>query len=73
MSTRGRELVATDESAVVAKPVPDAIVMEDGQCDGCLANPSNTNESDRCQVFCETDDLPDQLVTSETCPWRRGR
>jgi hypothetical protein len=30
MSTRGRELVTTDEPSVVTKPLFDAIVVEDG-------------------------------------------
>jgi len=59
MGTRRRKLITTDESAVVAKSILDAIVVKDGQRDRCLADPSGTDESDRCQVFCETNDLLD--------------
>ena len=45
MSGRGGELVATDETTVVAKSFLDAIVMEDGQGDGCLADSPCTDES----------------------------
>jgi hypothetical protein len=48
-------------------------VVEDGESDGCLPNPSCTNESDGFEVFGETDELLDQLVASETGPRRRGR
>ena len=47
--------------------------MEDGQRDGRLPDPADTDESDRCEVFGQTDDLLDQLATSETRPRRRGR
>ena len=71
MDTRCGELVAANEPTVIAKPLPDAIMVEDGQCDGCLANSADTNEDDGCEVFGQTDDLLDQLITSETGP--RGR
>ena len=66
-------MVATNESSVIPKLPLDPIVMEDGQRDGCLANPSRAYESDGGKVFRETDDSSNQLVTSETDPWRRGR
>ena len=59
MSTRGGEFVAADESTVVAKPFLDPIVVEDSQSDGCLANPTGTNESYGCEVYCQFDDLFD--------------
>ena len=46
VSARGRELVARDEPPVVTEPLLDAIVVEDGEDDGCLADSASTNESD---------------------------
>jgi hypothetical protein len=40
---RGGELVAADEPTVVAKPSFDAIVVEDGESDGCLADSASTD------------------------------
>ena len=57
MSTRGGKFVAADESTVVAKPFLDPIVVEDSQSDGCLANPTGTNESYGCEVLSQTNDL----------------
>jgi len=74
MSEGHGELVATDEPAVIPKPLLNAIVVEDGQSDGCLANPAGINEGERSEVFCQTNDLLDQLVTSKEGPrwrWRR--
>ena len=73
MSTRSRELVATDEPAVLAEPLFDTIVVEDSQNDGCLPDPPCADESDGCEGFGEANDLLDQLVASETGPWGRGR
>ena len=73
MSTRSRELIATDEPAVLAKPLLDTVVVEDSQCYGCLSDPPWTDESDGCEFFGETNDLLDQLVASETGPRPRGR
>jgi hypothetical protein len=41
---RGK-LVTADEPASVAKPLFDAIVMEDSESDGCLPNATGTNKS----------------------------
>ena len=68
MSTRGGELVAADESAVMSEPFLDATVVEDSKSDKCLPDPPWTDESDRGQVFCKADDLLHQFVTSETGP-----
>ena len=70
---RGGELVATDESTVIAKPFLDAIVVEDNQGDRRFPDSTCTNESDRCSVFSESNDPLDQLVASETCLRRWGR
>ena len=59
MGARRGELVTADESTVIAKPFLDAIVVEDGQRDGCLADPPGTDESDGFQVFGEVNDLLD--------------
>ena len=62
------ELVATDEPTVITEPFLDAIVVEDGQSDRCLPNPTCTDESDGCQVVHETDDLFDQFVAPKEGP-----
>ena len=41
MGARSWELVAADESAILAKSLFDPIVMKDGQDDGGLADPSS--------------------------------
>ena len=46
MGPGGWELVAADEPAVVAEPLLDSIMVENGQGDGGLPNPSDANESD---------------------------
>jgi len=67
------ELVATDEPAIIPKPLLDAVVVEDGQSDGGLANPAGTDEGERSEVFCQINDFLDQLVASKEGPrwWRR--
>jgi len=68
-----QELVASDEPTILAKPSLDATVMQDGESDGRLADPASTDESDRGEVFRQTDDLVDQLITSkEASGWRGG-
>jgi len=67
------KLVAADEPTVVAEPLLDAIVMENGQSNGRLPDPPCTDESDWSEVLSETNDPLDQLVASETGPGRRGR
>ena len=73
MSACGWELVAADKPTFVSELLLDAIVVEDGQSDGCFPNSAWTDESYWGEVFCEADDLVDQLATSETGPRRRGR
>ena len=67
---RWRELVTTNESTVMAKPLLDSIVVEDGQGDGRLADSPSTDEGDWSTVLGEIDYLLDQLVASEEGPWR---
>jgi len=43
MSARGGEHVAADEPTVVTKPSFDAIVVENRQSSGCLANSTGTD------------------------------
>ena len=71
METRSWESVATDESTVLAKPFLDPTVVEDSERNSCFPNSPRPNESNGFEVFGESDDLFDQLVTSEKVP--RGR
>ena len=73
MSSRGGELVATDEPAFVPETLPDAIVVEYSKGNGRFPNSPWTDESDWSEAFSETDDLFDQLATSKAGPWRWGR
>ena len=57
-----------DESTVIAESFLDARVMEDGQHDYCLANPSSTYEGGGCQVFREANDFFYQFTAPETGP-----
>ena len=73
MSAGGGELVTSDEPTVVSKSFLDAIVVEDGESDGCFPDPPCADESDWSEMFCEADDVLNQLLASETGPRRRGR
>ena len=73
MCARSRELITTDESTVITKPVLDAIVVEDGESDRGFSNTPCANESNGFEVLCETNDLLDEVVASETGPERWGR
>ena len=68
MSVGCGELISAVEPTVVTKPLFDAIVMENGQDDGCLADPTSANLSDWREALCEIDDILNQLVASED-PW----
>ena len=74
MIVRGRELVTTDESSIISEPFLDAIVVEDGQSDGCLPDPPWPDESEWGEVLGEVDNLFNQIVASKTGPrtWGRG-
>ena len=69
MGTRGWELVATDEPAVMTKPLLDSIVMENRQRDGSFPDPARADEGDWTKVFSEMDDLLDQFIASKERPW----
>ena len=71
MSTRGWELVTTDEPTIVAEPCLDATIVENREGDRRFPDPSCTNESDGFQVFGEANNVLDQLIAPETGPWRR--
>jgi hypothetical protein len=73
MGDRCWELVTSYEPTIPAEPLLDAIVMEDGQCDGRLPDPTSTDQSDRSETFCQVNDLLDQIFTSKTRFRRRGR
>ena len=73
VGTRGRKLVATDESTVIAEPLLDAVVVKDSQGDGGLADSASTNESNWGEILSEINYLLDQLVTSEEDPRWWGR
>ena len=49
------------------------MVVEDGQCEGCLPNPAWTDESDWNEIFSKADNLLDQVVASKTGQWRGRR
>ena len=68
MGARSRELITTDKSTVVAKPLLDSIMVENGQGDGRLANHASADESDRSKVLSETDYFLNQLVASKEGP-----
>ena len=73
MSEGRGELVAADESTIVSETLLDAIVVEDGQSDGCFPDSPRTNESERSDAFRKVNNLLYQLVASEAGPRWRGR
>ena len=73
MSARRRELITANESTVVAEPFFHPIVMKGGEGNGRFPDSPCTDESDGFEVFSESDDPLDQLVSSETVPRGRGR
>ena len=73
MGMRGRELVAADESTVVAKPSLDTIMVENSKRDGGFADSPGTDESDWNKVLCGIDHLLYELITSEEGSWRQRR
>ena len=66
-------MVTAYESAVFTESLFDPIVVEDSESDGCLPDSASTNESDRCEVFGQANDLLDQLAASEAGSRCRGR
>ena len=72
MRFQSRELVATDEPAIITKPVLDAVVMKNGESDGCFPDPSCANEGYGFEVFGETNKLFNELV-KQVLQWGWGR
>ena len=73
MGRRSRELVATDETTVVAKPFLDAAVVNRIEGNGSFPNSSCTDEGDGLEVLCETNYLLNQFFAPKTGPRRRRR
>ena len=73
MGEGGGELVASDDPPIVTETLLDAVVVEDCESDRCFADPSWTDQSDWGQVFSETNNLLNQIITSTAGPWRWGR
>ena len=73
MVERRRELITSDEPTILPELLLDAIVVEDSQSDGRLSNPASTDQSDRSETFRQSDDLVDQIVTTEAGSQRWGR
>jgi hypothetical protein len=63
-----RELVAPDETAVLAETSLDAIVMKDSQRDRCLADPSSADQSHGFEVFGEANNLPQSTRRGQSRP-----
>ena len=59
MSMRGWELVTTNKPAVISEPLPDSVVVENGQRDGSFPDPTGADESDWAKVISEIDCLLD--------------
>ena len=51
------KLIAADKPPVLVETFLDAVIVEDGQGNGCFANTTRTDESDWGEAFGETDDL----------------
>ena len=73
MGTRSRELIATDESTVLAKSSFYPLVVEDGESDRCFPNSPCTNKSDGFKSFGKFNNLLNKVITSETVPGCWGR
>ena len=71
VGTRSWELIATNESAVIAKAVLDPIMVEHRKGDGGFPNPPCTDESNGFKVFSQIGNLLNQFAASETGPGRR--
>ena len=58
---------------MVAKPLLDPIVVEDGESDGRLADPAWTNQSNWSGALSEVNYLLDQFVATKDGPRWWGR
>ena len=59
MRARGWELVAANESTVVAEPFLDAAVVEGSESNRRFSNSTCTDEGDGFKLFSETNNLVD--------------
>ena len=59
------EMIAADEPTIVTEHLFDASIVKEGQDYGCLPNPAGPDQSDWCEVLCETDDPLDQIIASK--------
>ena len=74
MGTQGWKLVTLGESAILAKPSFDPVVVEGGgQDDGGLSDPPSADYCDSREEFYRTNDPVDQLVPSAEGFRRRWR
>ena len=64
-------MITANESAVMAKPPLDPVVVENGQGDGGLPDSTSTNQGNWNKILGEIDCLLNQLVASEERSWRR--
>ena len=73
VNARSGELITSDEPTLIAKPLLDPIVVENGEGNGRLANSASADESDWKKVPGEIDYFLDQFVASKEGPlWKRG-
>jgi hypothetical protein len=73
MGGRSRKLITADKPTVIAKSFSNHIVVEDCESYRRLPDPPSADESDGFEAFSESNDLLNQLFTSETVPQRRRR
>ena len=73
MSARGREVIAADESTVVAEPLLDPVVVEDSESDGSFADSTCTDEGDWSEIFGQTNDALYKTLAAKTDPRRLRR
>ena len=65
IETGGREPIAANESAVIAKPILDSLVVEDSESNRSLPDPPCTDESEGLKNFREPHNLLDQRISSK--------
>ena len=74
MSVGCGKLVARNEPTVTTKPLFDALIVEDGKDDGCLAYSVGADQSDGGEALGRMNDSLNQLVApKEESRWRRRK
>ena len=68
MSTRGRKFVTTDDSAILAKPPFDSMVVESSWIDRCLSDPPAPTRAIDYEAFRRTDNPVNRLAPSTEDP-----